>query len=204
MKYLVLVVVSLVSLSAGCAHQSRASSASGCSLQELLKATDLKMLFSDIARDLCDDGDPRRSVDKKRSAGSCSELEGARQDTVLVTDFVDINSFVPKQAGLLMGELMRGSLNNVCCHKIVQAEFAAYFKLSENGLVSLTRKSSEIRNDEYQQPEAIVGTYNYIAGNKMLIFVKKINTESSNISRMVTKEINYTCINNSVISYTIK
>ena len=63
---------------------------------------------------------------------------------------------------------------------------------------------SEIKNDEYQQDEAVVGTYNYLSGNKLLIFVKKINTASSRISRMVTKEIDYTCADNAVVSYTVK
>lgn len=68
-----------------------------------------------------------------------------------------------------MGELMRSSLNNVCCYQIIQAEFAKYFKLSENGLVVLTRKISEIKNDEYSQSDAIVGTYSYLNNSKVVI-----------------------------------
>jgi FlgO protein len=209
MRYLLVVTMLLMGLLAGCAHSSRvypASSGSGCSVQDLLKATDLKMLFRDMARDICADKCPDcpRDTQDKNGAASFPNQEEPRPATVLVTDFVDINSFVPKQAGLLMGELMRGSLSTVCRYKIVQAEFAAYFKLSDNGLVSLTRKPSEIKNDEYLQDEAVVGTYNFLAGNKLLIFVKKINTGTSRISRMSTKELDYTCSDNSVVSYTVK
>ena len=210
MSYVLLLALSMVSLLSGCANSSRVypvSSGSGCSAQDLLKGTDLKTLFKEMARDICADNCrdcQRETQDAKGSADLCSDQEGRRQPTVLVTDFVDLNSFVPKQSGLLMGELMRGALNTVCCYKIVQAEFAAYFKLSETGLVSLTRKPSEIKNDEYLQDEAVVGTYNFLAGNKLLIFVKKINTGSSRISRMATKEIDYTCSDSSVVSYSVK
>ncbi len=210
MKCFLAVAAMLLGVLSGCAHDPRSyptSTGSGCTVQELMKATDLKPLFKDIARDICGNSCTDcqgEIVNGKQSADFCGEKDGGRQTTVLVTDFVDINSFVPKQTGLLMGELMRGTLNNVCCYRIVQAEFAAYFKLSENGLVSLTRKPSEIKNDEYQQDEAVVGTYDFLAGNKLLIFVKKINTGTSRISRMVTKEIDYTCSDNTVVSYTVK
>ena len=122
----------------------------------------------------------------------------------MVTDFADIQSFMPNPSGLLMGELMRGGLNDVCSYKIVQAEFAKYFKLSENGLVVLTRQVSEVKKDAYSQPDVIVGTYSYLNNNKVLIFVRKINTESGIISRMVTRELNYTCLARSVTGYSVK
>ncbi|HBG05970.1 MAG: hypothetical protein A2075_16385 [Geobacteraceae bacterium GWC2_58_44] len=99
---------------------------------------------------------------------------------------------------------MRGGLNAACCSKIVQAEFAKYFKLSENGLVVLTRQVSEIKKNEYAHPEVVVGTYNYLNNNKVLIFVRRINTETGAISRMVTREIDYTCAGRSVLGYTVK
>jgi hypothetical protein len=122
----------------------------------------------------------------------------------LVTDFADLQTFLPNQSGLLMGELMRGSLNNVCCNKILQAEFAKYFKLSESGLVVLTRKVSEIKKDEYTQSDAIVGTYSFQNNNKVVIFARKLNMDSGRISRMVTREVNYSCSGRSVDGYTVK
>jgi hypothetical protein len=68
----------------------------------------------------------------------------------------------------------------------------------------LTRKVSEIKNDEYSHADAIVGTYSYQNNNKVVIFARKLNMETGKISRMVTREINYSCSGRSVDSYTIK
>jgi len=170
----------------------------------LLDSTDLKALFQSIAAEICGEAGPPCSTESKGNLQACVNREELKPLTILVTDFADIQTFLPNQSGLLMGELMRGSLNNVCNYKIIQAEFAKYFKLSENGLVVLTRKINEIKKDEYSQSEVIVGTYNYLNNNKVLIFVRKINTETGRISRMVTREINYTCAGRSVIGYTAK
>ena len=102
-----------------------------------------------------------------------------------------------------MGELMRASLNKVCCYKIIQAEFAKYFKLSEKGLVVLTRNVNEIKKSEYFQSEAIVGTYNYVNNNKVVIFARKINMETGKISRMVTREVNYSCLGR-LVKYSVE
>lgn len=176
-------------------------------LPVLLDSTDLKALFQDIAAELCVDTCSdcfSPSKDGTIKINACTNREEINPITVLVTDFADIQSFIPNQSGLLMGELMRGSLNKVCCYKIIQAEFGKYFKLSENGLIVLTRNVKEIKKDDYSQSEAIVGTYNYQNNNKIVIFVRKINTETGKISRMVTREINYTCAGRSVSKYNVK
>lgn len=194
----------------GCAGTLPVATGGDCynkTLPVLLDSTDLKSLFQDIAAELCVDTCSDCSVQLKSGKEppqSCASRSEANPMTVLVTDFADIQSFLPNQSGLLMGELMRGSLNNVCCYKIIQAEFAKYFKLSENGLVVLTRKVNEIKNDEYAQSEAVVGTYSYLNNNKAVIFVRKINIATGKISRMITREINYTCSGRSVTGYTVK
>ncbi len=198
----------LVQVLAGCAiyHPDTYSACYGKSLSVLLDSTDLKALFQDMAAELCVDvcsDCAGRTPDDKKNASICADRDDARRLSVLVTDFADIQTFIPNQSGLLMGELMRGSLNKACCYKIIQAEFAKYFKLSENGLVVLTRKVNEIKKDEYSQSEAIVGTYSYLGNNKVLVFVRKINMETGKISSMVTREIEYSCLGRSV-SHTVK
>lgn len=178
----------------------------GKTLPFLLDSTDLKALFEDIAAELCVDTCSDcdvRSPDGKIGVNACAYREEIMRQTVLVTDFADIQTFVPNQPGLLMGELMRAGLNKACCYKIVQAEFGKYFKLSENGLIVLTRKASEIKKDEYLQSEAIIGTYNYLNNNKVLVFVRRINTETGKISKMVTRELDYSCKGRS-IRYTVR
>jgi len=194
----------------GCAASLPSTVGGACynkALPVLLDATDLKLLFHDIAAELCVDNCSdcsAESKDGKLATRSCADGAEISQRTVLVTDFADLQSFLPNHSGLLMGELMRGGLNAACCSKIVQAEFAKYFKLSENGLVVLTRQVSEIKKNEYAHPEVVVGTYNYLNNNKVLIFVRRINTETGAISRMVTREIDYTCAGRSVLGYTVK
>lgn len=178
----------------------------GKSLPILLDSTNLKALFQDIAAELCVDTCSDcavRTPDLKDDVHVCANRDEINRQTVLVTDFADIQTFVPNQPGLLMGELMRAGLNKVCCYKIVQAEFGKYFKLSENGLIVLTRKVSEIKKDEYSQSEAIIGTYNYLNNNKVLVFVRRINTETGKISKMVTRELDYSCAGR-YVRYTVK
>lgn len=176
------------------------------SLPILLDSTDLKALFQDIAAELCVDTCSdcvTKTADGKEPVSACPNRDDINRLTVLVTDFADLQTFVPNQSGLLMGELMRASLNKVCCYKIIQAEFAKFFKLSENGLVVLTRNVKEIKKDEYSQSEAIVGTYNYLNNNKVVIFVRKINMATGKISKMVTREVNYSCLGRS-LKYSVK
>jgi len=170
----------------------------GKSLPQLLDSTELKPLFQEMALELCTDSCSdctTRTPDGKLTVTpkTCG-LEEIRRQTVLVTDFVDLKSYVPGDSGLLMGEMMRGSLNQVCCYKIVQAEFGRYFKLNDSGLVSLTRRVSEIKKDDYPQPEAVVGTYNYLNNSKVVLFVRRINTTTGYVTKMTTKEIDYSCI----------
>lgn len=175
----------------------------GKTLPQLLDATTLKSLFQEMAYELCTDSCSEcstRTLDGKLLANprSCA-VEEIKRQTVLVTDFVDLKSYAPGEPGLLMGELMRGSLNQVCCYKIVQAEFGKYFKLNENGLISLTRRVSEIKNDGYPQPEAVVGTYNFLNNSKVILFVRRINTTTGYVTKMVTREIDYSCVGRKIV-----
>jgi hypothetical protein len=139
----------------------------------------------------------------------CVDRDAIQRQTVMVTDFVDVQSYVPKRSGLLMGELMRGSLNKICCYKIIQGEFSKYFNLSADGLVVLTRDASQIKDDEYYQHEVVVGTYNYLQDyyhlrrNKLVIFVRRIDTQTGKISKIVTRELNYYC-DGREIKYTVR
>ncbi len=207
------VLTGFLSLLTGCFALNSTSGyrSGGCYQQNfnnLLEHTELKKIFADIANELCvdtcNDCGSQAGQHAKTACGQNDRNESPDEiikHTVIVTDFVDIQSFIPKQQGILMGELMRGSLNSSCCYRIVQAEFGKYFKLSESGLVVLSRNVGVIKNDGYKQPECIVGTYS-IMNNKLIIFVRRINTETGKISKMVTREITYHCLGNQV-TYTI-
>ena len=192
----------------GCAAQSpaiRYSTCYGKTFNQLLESTDLKPLFNDIARELCSEqcaAEGGSAPADNANTGRCSAANDKNSYSILITDFVDIQTFTPASQGLLMGELMRGSLSSICSTKITQVEFAKFFNLNEKGLVVLSRKVSEIKKDEYDQTEAIVGTYSYL-NNKIVIFARKINVVTGKISRMVTREVDYNCAGG-IVSYTVK
>ena len=197
MKYsksvlITLILISGVSLT-GCSYftsTARKSACTGKSFNQLLEATDLKPLFNGIARELCSESCVTPSASGKSAA--CTSVADNPYHSVLVTDFVDIQSFTPASQGILMGELMRGSLSSVCGTKITQAEFAKFFSLNEKGLVVLSRKISEIKQEEFDQTEAVVGTYSFLS-NKIVIFARRINVVSGKISRMSMREVDYSC-----------
>lgn len=197
MKIILSFFLSIVVISCcGCAAQSKSARYSACygkSFNQLLESTDLKSLFNDIARDLC--SEPNNAENTPYDEAIPARVKNSY--SVLITDFVDIQSFTPASQGLLMGELMRGSLSSVCSTKITQVEFAKFFNLNEKGLVVLSRKVSEIKKDEYDQTEAIVGTYSYL-NNKIVIFARKINVVTGKISKMVTRELDYNCTGGNV------
>ena len=155
-----------------------------------LEQIELKVIFQDIAREFC-----------PGFCNNCNTLEnycgpGAAPHkaprSIMVADFVDLQNPQSSQTGALMGELMRGSLNSVCNYSIVQAEFSKYFKLSDKGLVVLSRDLSDLKIDTETQPDCIVGTYS-IMNNKLLIFARRINTGSGLISKMVIREVDFEC-----------
>jgi hypothetical protein len=166
--------------------------------RQLLEHTDLKSLFDGIATEICADA-CEGAAEPGTAAASVPAKPNERcsGETILVTDFVDLQSLAPQKHGLLMGDLMRSALNSRCGYRIVQAEFSSYFRLSESGLVVLSRNSADIRNREYRQSECVVGTYSFV-GTKLIITVRRISTLTGRITRMVTREIDYTCSGDSV------
>ncbi len=163
-------------------------------LPTLLDSTNLKTMFTGMAVELCQSPCTQDcEADRQTCPGD------AAKQTTLVTDFANLETYIPGQQGLLMGESMRAALSSACCSKIVQAEFGKHFKLSDQGLVALTRKVDEIRRDEFPYQETVVGTYSF-QGSKLALFARKIDSRSGIVSRMVSREINFTCGRNSITS----
>lgn len=165
-----------------------ARESSYANLDVLMEAMDLKKIFEGMARELCTDDCSQCAGTENRTRMGI--LENSRQETLIVTDFVDLETYVPRRHGILMGELMRGGLTKSCCNRIVQGEFARYFKLTERGFVALTRNANEIKNDEYSQATCVVGTYEH-KGSKVLLFAKKIDIPTGRIIRLATREIDF-------------
>lgn len=168
------------------------SSYGGCvnkSLPLLLDVTDLKGLFQGISAEFCPTMKCSEPGQTDRNRGTCQE--DPRGPVVLVTDFVDLQSFMPNPSGLVMGEVMRTTLNNVCNYQVLQGEFGKYFTLNDRGLVVLTRRASELKTNEFGDREAIVGTYSYLGNNKLMIFARRIDTRTGKVAKMVSREVDY-------------
>lgn len=118
--------------------------------------------------------------------------------TVLVTDFVDVETFQSNGSGMFMSEMLKSSLNQKCNYTIAQAEFSKFFKLNRGGLLALTRDAKEVKHTEVPiGATAIVGTFKY-SPTTLHLFVREINTYSGKISKFITKEIPFTCMGDSV------
>jgi len=156
-------------------------------LTQLVAATDSGKLFDDIATGFCPASCSNRAGN---GATSCDEPGLSR--LCLVPDFVNIINCTPGTTGLYMGEQMRAALSQRCNSQIYQAEFGHDLKLSGEGLVALTRNSGEIVRDEFIGQDIIIGTYSY-SGNRLSLFVRKIAGSSGVISKMISKELVYSC-----------
>jgi len=162
----------------GCAGQC-----DGVEVEDVVPKLDLRKTFNEMSAELCCGVDvcvmPTR--------------------TVLVTDFVEIDSFESDSSGMFMSELLKSSLNQKCNYTIQQAEFSKYFKLDKGGFVALTRNANEIKLAEAPLGvSAIVGTFKYSA-DRLYIFVREINIHTGKISKFITREIPFTCVGDNVI-----
>ena len=121
----------------------------------------LQNIFDGIAKDMCKDNS---------------------QNTLLVTDFVDIKTHKSGRAGLFMGELLRGSLNSQCNAKILQADFGNSFVVGEDGIKALTRDDNGLNKYDYKKTYSVIGTFNMTA-EALYIFTKKINIRNSQVKK---------------------
>ncbi|GAB4403815.1 MAG: hypothetical protein OHK0048_22990 [Rhodoferax sp.] len=156
-------------------------------LSSLMAVAEVPRVFDDIALDFCPN---RCGVDVRTGQTTCEE--NTLSSLVLVPDFVSIGTYQPGVAGMVMGEQMRAALSRRCQSRIVQAEFGRDLKLSEDGLVALTRNPAEVVRDEFRGQDLIVGTYAF-AGNRLSLFARRVAGNSGVIARMVSKEVVYSC-----------
>ena len=179
-------VVGVVAALSGCASNDY-QDCSQKGLSNLLAATDLPRVFDSVALAFCTPGcDPAQAPERF----ACDEQPFSK--LVLVPDFVNVSNFAPGVPGLYMGEQMRAALSQRCNSRIYQAEFGRDLKLGANGLVALTRNPQEVVRGEFVGQDILVGTYAH-AGNRLSLFIRKIDSKNGVIHKMVAKEITYRC-----------
>ncbi len=178
-----LAAVSFLLLSlTGCAANDHQQCAK-LGLSRLIVLNEVSRVFDDLAVGFC-------PASCTGVAGSCDERGLSK--LVLVPDFVNLTTYSPGTSGLYMGEQMRAALSQRCNSKIFQAELGRDLKLSAEGLVALTRDPGEIAKDEFAGQDILIGTYSY-SGNRLSVFVRKISGAAGVISKMISKEIEFSC-----------
>ena len=182
-RSLAVLLLGLLFVLSGCFARYMGSADCTTSLEEILSRVDMKPVFQGMAADLC--GEPCNPTGNPN-------VTACPSPTFLVTDFVDIHSLQPKKHGIVMGELMRSSLNRTCRAKIVQAEFSESFTLSDKGLVAMSRDPKRVRHPEYPYSEYIVGTFSY-SGNKLFLFARKVDVATGRVTKMASREITAGC-----------
>ena len=142
--------------------------------REVLSRLDLKSVFDEAAKSLCngDVADPNVPL--------------------LVSDLVEIQSYKTDSIGILMGEYFRGSLIQACKQKVTQADLSRDFKLNSQGLTALTRDPALVRAPEIPATQAMVGVYDW-QNNKLVLMLREVTLENSSVKKLVTKEITWRC-----------
>ena len=156
-------------------------------LPRLVGITNFDRIFRRMAAQLCE---PLCSQTPQGVVLSCDERQLSH--SVMVPDFLDLQTYTSGPTGLYMGEQMRAALSMQCRSKIAQIDFGKYFKLTQDGWSALTRNPSEIQHDELKSQDVVVGTYSF-QGNKLSVFVRRIQGSSGVIQKMVSNSVTYIC-----------
>jgi hypothetical protein len=160
------------------------------SKQELIYKLSLEGVMNDIAYELCN----------YNGCNCASGMSKGCPTTIITTDFVDVRSLRSNKAGMFLNELLRSSMSQFCCSKIVQAEVGKYFRLNDKeGFVSLTRDVEKIKSQEYRNSKAIVSTYS-ISDSNLYLFVRVVDVNSGKITKMIKKKVSFVCIGDTVVS----
>jgi hypothetical protein len=148
--------------------------------EDKLQATDLTVLVSGMATEL------NTSLPKFDPNGP------DEYGVLLVADFVNVNTLKTEPNVLVMSEMMRSYLARIPGKKVVQVEFGKDIRISDTGIVSLTRKIGQTGNTKVGASQVIVGTYLNLP-NKLVINVKAIDPSNQIISAAIVRELNYSC-----------
>lgn len=160
------------------------------SKNEIVYKLSLENVMNEIAYEIC----------YYNGCNCAGGMSAGCPSTIITTDFVDIKSYKSNKSGMFLNELLRTSMSNICCSKIVQAEFGKNFRLDEkDGFVSLTRDVEKIKMPEYANSKAIVSTYN-ISDSNLYLFVRIVDTRSGKILKMISKKVSFMCMGGTVVS----
>lgn len=148
--------------------------------EDKLQATDLSNLMQSMAAELSN-GLPRFDPKSNDNYG-----------VLLVADFVNVNTLKTEQNSLVMSEMLRTYLANVPGKRVIQVEFGKDIRLSDSGVVSLTRNLDLANKQKVGANQVVVGTYLDLQ-SKLIINLRAIDPTNQIISSAVVRELKYTC-----------
>ena len=172
--------LALSALLAGCSSTPNRSDNQCLTFEDKLQATDLSVLMQGMAVELSN-GLPKFDPNSNNNYG-----------VLLVSDFVNVNTLKSEPNALVMSDMMRTYLANIPGKKVVQVEFDKDIRLSDSGVVSLTRNIDLANKQKVGANQVVVGTYLNLQ-NKLFINLRAIDPSNQIISSAVVREINYTC-----------
>ena len=174
----------IASLSLGCASgDDRWVDQCALSEREILARVDLKQVTDSLVLGLCPSGPGSKAI---------SVAFQPDDSPLLVTDVVNIQSFVAGPMGLALGEVLKGSVYDVCRVPIRQVENVRDFRLNPSGFSGLSRDPDRIREPSFIASDAIVTTFSH-QPRKLTLVGKRIAVNESTLVAVATKTVTWNC-----------
>lgn len=149
--------------------------------RELLARLDLKQITDSLVSPLCPPFDKNKSL-----------VNYQPEDPILVADVVNVQTLTAGTLGLALGEILKGSVYDVCRVPIRQVENIRDFRLNGGGFYGLTRDPDRIRDPQFTASDSIVTTFSY-QPRKLTLVGKRIVLDDSAIVAVSTKTVLWSC-----------
>jgi hypothetical protein len=177
-------ILMMVGALAGCAGTPTGQLPPVCHIDEaeLLGKIDSRDLAGQLGEGLCPLGDVSGQGDGKPTL-------------LIVSDPVDIQSYLPGPFGRAFGDVFRAAIFQRCQVPIRQVELGRDFNLTPQGITALTRDLREVRGTSFQAREAIITTYSLNRGRITLV-ARRLALGDSAITGMSTREVSWQCEQN--------
>jgi len=151
--------------------------------RELLSRVDLKQVMDALVMGLCPTGAGTKAI---------PAVFQPDDSPLLVTDVVNIQTFVAGPLGLALGDVLKGSVYEVCRVPIRQVESVRDFRLNSLGFSGLSRDPDRIREPDFSASDAIVATFSH-QPRKLTLVGKRIVVNESTIVAVSTKTVIWSC-----------
>ncbi len=112
-------------------------------------------------------------------------LTTLKDEVVLISDFVNIEKLNNKsKLGFLLAENLKNSISNRGII-IKQVELSRYFQYGKSGFNMLTRKHSEIIQNELDSQYALIGSYTFTK-ESLIVFMRLVDIQNGTILSSAT------------------